>query len=132
MGQTMTEREIEAAVKAGKLSKEDAEKKLTTMLEEMFPGKKNDKQADPKSPQLKDQKGEVKRLLKRLRNPNDRKAFEDWFKNNGIDEDTLEKLRSMVEGHNDADEIFDEDKIDDKEKTEDPGKCQSRDEPRQT
>ncbi|MEC9091391.1 MAG: hypothetical protein VX438_01710, partial [Planctomycetota bacterium] len=42
---------------------------------------------------------EAEHLLKQLRDPNDRKAFEDWIAKNGVTQDTLEKLRSMAADH---------------------------------
>ena len=109
-------REIEAAVKAGKMSKQDAEKKLSVMLQEMFGGEKNEKKLNQKAMNLKDRNGEVERLLKQLRDPKERKAFEDWIQENGVTEDTLEKLRSMAKG-DDADD--DKDAKDDYGKSED-------------
>lgn len=41
---------------------------------------------------------EVRALLKQLDDPDVRAAFEAWFEENGVDEETLEKLRSMVGG----------------------------------
>ncbi len=56
---------------------------------------------------FKDEKGkggkggrseEVERLLGKLGDPGLRKAFEDWINENGLDDDTFEKLRRMAEG----------------------------------
>ena len=58
---------------------------------------RTDKEGDPKTAILKDQDQEVEQLLKQLRDPNVRKAFEDWIKKNGLTQDTLEKLRSMAD-----------------------------------
>jgi hypothetical protein len=56
----------------------------------------NDEKADPQSVTLKGQDNEVKQLLKQIRDPETRKAFEDWIEKNGLTEDTLEKLRSLA------------------------------------
>jgi hypothetical protein len=58
----------------------------------------NDKKAFQKTVTLKDHDKEVEQLLKQLRDPNVRKAFANWIANNGLTEDTLEKLRSMAAG----------------------------------
>ena len=108
---------LSASTKAGKMSKQDAEKKLSAMLQEMFGGEKNDKKLNQKAMNLKDRNGEVERLLKQLRDPKERKAFEDWIQENGVTEDTLEKLRSMAKG-DDAD--------DDKDTKDDYGKAEDK------
>ena len=74
-----------------------------------------DEKAGPKAANLKDRNEEVEKLLKQLRDPQTRKGFEVWIKENGLTENTLEKLRSMVEGHDEVDELFEEDKPDDKD-----------------
>ena len=71
---------------------------------------KDEKQASSKTVASKASHEEVARLLKQIPDPSTRKAFEDWFQENGITEDTLEKLRSMAEGDDSKD-----DKADDKE-----------------
>ena len=40
---------------------------------------------------------EVKDLLNRLEDPNTRKGFEYWIRENGLDQETLEKLRDMTD-----------------------------------
>tara|TARA_B100000029_G_scaffold516090_1_gene626825 strand:+ start:175 stop:1581 length:1407 start_codon:yes stop_codon:yes gene_type:complete len=52
---------------------------------------------------------EVARLLKQIPDRSTRKAFDDWFQENGITEEALEKLRSLAEGDPQ------DDKADDKE-----------------
>lgn len=41
---------------------------------------------------------EVKSLLKKLNDPDTRKAFESWFQQNGMDKSALRKLRTMASG----------------------------------
>ena len=72
---------------------------------------KDEKQASSKTVASKASQEKVARLLKQIPGPPaPGKAFEDWFQENGITEDTLEKLRSMAEGDDSKD-----DKADDKE-----------------
>ncbi|MEE3371540.1 MAG: hypothetical protein VX346_19565 [Planctomycetota bacterium] len=60
--------------------------------------RKNAKRAGPKTVASKARQGEVARLIKQIPDPSTRKAFEDWFQENGITEEALEKLRSLAEG----------------------------------
>ena len=45
----------------------------------------------------KARKEEVARLLKRIPDLGTRRAFEEWFQENGVTEEALEKLRSLSE-----------------------------------
>jgi len=61
----------------------------------------------------------VERLLKQLRDPTVRRAFEDWIEENGVTEDVLEKLRSVAEGDDTDDgKSYDKDPKDDYGKAE--------------
>lgn len=65
----------------------------------MFGDKKDStKTFDPKNRKPAEvQPGEVKKLLNKLEDKATREAFENWFKKNGVDQDALNKLRSMTE-----------------------------------
>ena len=78
-----------------------------------------DEKAGPKAANLKDRNEEVERLLKQLRDPTVRRAFEDWIEENGVTEDVLEKLRSVAEGDDTDDgKSYDKDPKDDYGKAE--------------
>ena len=86
-----------------------------------------DKKVGGKSANLKEQNKEGEKLLKQLRDPQKRKAFEDWIEKNGLTEDVLEKLRAEAEGgHRGSDKSYDKDSKDEYEKAEDKGKSQDK------
>ena len=85
----------------------------------------NDEKAGPKATTLKDRNEEVEKLLKQLLDPQTRKGFEAWIKENGVTEETLEKLRSTAEGDDTDDgKLDDNDTKDNYEKAEDKGESQ--------
>ena len=85
----------------------------------------NDEKAGPKATTLKDRNEEVGKLLKQLLDPQTRKGFEAWIKENGVTEETLEKLRSTAEGDDTDDgKLDDNDTKDNYEKAEDKGESQ--------
>jgi len=85
----------------------------------------NDEKAGPKATTLKDRNEEVEKLLKQLLDPQTRKGFEASIKENGVTEETLEKLRSTAEGDDTDDgKLDDNDTKDNYEKAEDKGESQ--------
>jgi hypothetical protein len=86
-----------------------------------------DKKVGVKSANLKEQNKEVEKLLKQLRDPQKRKAFEDWVEKNGLTEDVLEKLRAEAEdGDRGSDKSYGKDSKDEYEKAEDKGQNQDK------
>lgn len=80
-----------------------------------------DEKAGPKAANLKDRNEEVERLLKQLRDPTVRRAFEDWIEENGVTEDALEKLCFVAEGDD-----TDDGKSYDKDPKDDYGKAKEK------
>ena len=86
-----------------------------------------DKKVGVKSANLKEQNKEVENLRKQLRDPQKRKAFEDWIEKNGLTEDELEKLCAEAEdGDRGSDKSYGKDSKDEYEKAEDKGKNQDK------